>query len=328
MAILNELPALKVTVQVNGEDATEYEYPTLAGCQDSKRIKPDIEPMKTCLIESRVDAKFVVRVELNEGYTWHDLPHSIAFQLFIDGGRVAIRSHPTDDDDEGDIDIGASGVPCLDVEGPGFEFHDHICYKFTGERKGTGFKFSSIKSVEEADEDGRLREKALVKRVDYILLEVAALVTSDNSDAHGCVWRYESMGYYAFYPCPRDVLEDEGSVTPRSPQKKHSPEDSPEDTEEASMTVNDDEYLHEWVQILKHRLSEVEEKRAELTGGIAAIEAHRKSKRQRIALEPEQSTNGSSPEPDAKKQCRHANSDDNSDERDDFVITPASPASD
>ncbi|KAK8135523.1 hypothetical protein PG984_003463 [Apiospora sp. TS-2023a] len=275
MAILDELPALKVTVKVNGKEATEYEYPTLAGWQDAKRIKPDLEPLTTCLIESRIDAEFVVRVELNEDYTWYDLPHSIGFQLFIDGERVGVRSQPGDDEDEGYIDIGAGGFPCRDMEGPGFEFHDHICYKITGERKGAGFKFASIK---------------------------------------------------------RELLEDEGSVIPRSPQKKHSPEDSPKDSpkdsQEASITVEDDEYLHEWVQILKRRLSEVEEERAKLTGGIAAIEARRRTKRQRIALEPEQSTDVSSLEPDAKKQCRHANGNDNSDERDDVVITPASPASD
>lgn len=137
------------------------------------------------------------------------------------------------------------------------------------------------RSVEEADDEGILRETTLVERVHNMAIQIASPADDPSQ---------EELGLYGFFPRSRgiipkphlkkrlntkdtaDNLEHTGILTSRTPQKENSPE---------ATVTGDDGYRDEYLQSLKNELLGVEDERARLAGEIAAIEVKRETKRQR-----------------------------------------------
>ncbi|RYP53174.1 hypothetical protein DL768_001767 [Monosporascus sp. mg162] len=77
MAILEELPGVKVTVRVEGKDCVEYEDPDAADIQTSR-------PTSSKYIESVDDAEFCVHFHMDSNYNWDYREHCLVVAVYAD----------------------------------------------------------------------------------------------------------------------------------------------------------------------------------------------------------------------------------------------------
>lgn len=83
MAVIDDVPGITVTVQVNGQDATEYTDP-----HPSERDRDDapVCPVCTKFIEAIDDTVFSVTVAVDDKiYAWRDVEHILGFFTTVDG---------------------------------------------------------------------------------------------------------------------------------------------------------------------------------------------------------------------------------------------------
>ncbi|KAI0874682.1 hypothetical protein GGS24DRAFT_500514 [Hypoxylon argillaceum] len=86
MAVLNEVPGLKVTIQVDGQNVTEYEDPRTA--DPSPEANPKC-PAVSKYIEAIDDMQFSVKVKIDgKVYAWGDIRHILKAKIIIDGSCV------------------------------------------------------------------------------------------------------------------------------------------------------------------------------------------------------------------------------------------------
>ncbi|KAK8017373.1 hypothetical protein PG993_013699 [Apiospora rasikravindrae] len=158
MAILDSVPAIKVTVYVAGELAVEYENPGLA---KERQREENLDPLRrdSCYIEAHDDAEFVIRLEIRKAYDWASIGHHLSFGIFVNGKRTGawVLSQTNDN---------------LDVTGWPYEENG------TGATKLQRFKFARITTapcfelVEDTDEDRVKREEDIVKEMGTIGVRV------------------------------------------------------------------------------------------------------------------------------------------------------------
>ncbi|OTA98669.1 hypothetical protein M426DRAFT_17181 [Hypoxylon sp. CI-4A] len=77
MAVLEEVPGIKVTVRIDGVDCQEYDDP-----QDPDQ--PPACPKSSKYIESRDDAKFTIYLTVDRGYKWGYKKHVLSFSTYVD----------------------------------------------------------------------------------------------------------------------------------------------------------------------------------------------------------------------------------------------------
>ncbi|KAK1674395.1 hypothetical protein BDP55DRAFT_667542 [Colletotrichum godetiae] len=85
MAVIDELKGVKVTVQVNGQDAVEYE--------DSDGLEHDVnrrnaDSRASNYVESKDDAYFSLKYEVNNTHQWVNQDRALSFVLYIDGNHI------------------------------------------------------------------------------------------------------------------------------------------------------------------------------------------------------------------------------------------------
>ncbi|GKT49992.1 uncharacterized protein ColSpa_10173 [Colletotrichum spaethianum] len=85
MAIINEFPGVKITVQVDGQDAVEYEDPD--GFETDINRK-NVRWRTFNYVESKDDAFFSVRYQVDNSHRWESPNHALALVLYIDGKRT------------------------------------------------------------------------------------------------------------------------------------------------------------------------------------------------------------------------------------------------
>ncbi|KAI1074505.1 hypothetical protein F5B20DRAFT_563534 [Whalleya microplaca] len=79
MAILEDVPGVQVTVEINGQDVREYNDP------DASESGPADCPTSYKYIECIDDAEFSVKARISEDYEWGYKDHSLATRLYVDG---------------------------------------------------------------------------------------------------------------------------------------------------------------------------------------------------------------------------------------------------
>ncbi|RYP42119.1 hypothetical protein DL767_000484 [Monosporascus sp. MG133] len=84
MAILQELPGVKVTVRVEGKDCVEYEDPDAADIQTSC-------PTSTKYIESVDDAEFCIHFHVDSDYNWDYKKHFLDVAVYVDNQDLALK---------------------------------------------------------------------------------------------------------------------------------------------------------------------------------------------------------------------------------------------
>ncbi|TDZ31188.1 hypothetical protein C8035_v005232 [Colletotrichum spinosum] len=87
MAVIDDLPQVKISVRIAGEDqdCTEYEDPdppqAPAQCGVATHTSAKV-------IESQDDAEFLLRYEMSNSLGWFDSDKGIVLKLFIDGNCI------------------------------------------------------------------------------------------------------------------------------------------------------------------------------------------------------------------------------------------------
>ncbi|KAK1596120.1 uncharacterized protein LY79DRAFT_80081 [Colletotrichum navitas] len=85
MAIIRDFPGVKVTVRVDGRDATEYDDPD--GFEtDTNRKNARWRTFR--YIESKDDAFFSIRYQVDNSHRWEGPDHAFALTLYVDGKRA------------------------------------------------------------------------------------------------------------------------------------------------------------------------------------------------------------------------------------------------
>ncbi|WDK09704.1 hypothetical protein CGRA01v4_00982 [Colletotrichum graminicola] len=86
MAIIRDFPGVKVTVQVDGRDATEYDDP------DGFETDPNRKNARWRTfhyIESKDDAFFSVCYQVDNSHRWEGPDHALTLALYVDGKRAS-----------------------------------------------------------------------------------------------------------------------------------------------------------------------------------------------------------------------------------------------
>ncbi|KZL79903.1 hypothetical protein CI238_02349 [Colletotrichum incanum] len=85
MAIINGLPGVKITVQVDGQDAIEYDDPD--GFENDTNRK-NARWRTFSYVESKDDAFFSVRYQVDNSHRWDSPYHAFSLTLYVDGKRM------------------------------------------------------------------------------------------------------------------------------------------------------------------------------------------------------------------------------------------------
>ncbi|KAK2026900.1 hypothetical protein LX32DRAFT_641427 [Colletotrichum zoysiae] len=85
MAIIRDFPGVKVTVQVDSRDATEYDDPD--GVENDANRKNACWRTST-YVESKDDAFFRIRYQVDNSHRWEGPNHAFALALYVDGKRT------------------------------------------------------------------------------------------------------------------------------------------------------------------------------------------------------------------------------------------------
>ncbi|KAI1640149.1 hypothetical protein F4809DRAFT_591663 [Biscogniauxia mediterranea] len=145
MAILEEIPGIEVTVQVNGRNAIEYDDP-----HASEQESAADSPTSCKYIESIDDAEFSVSVVATGRYTWRH-HHALLATLYADGQRV-----------RGKVMEVSSSDNRITIEGRRhFDMKKQQWYL-------QRFKFAAISTVDDSKQDRVQRDKELAARLGII----------------------------------------------------------------------------------------------------------------------------------------------------------------
>ncbi|TKW59438.1 hypothetical protein CTA1_10229 [Colletotrichum tanaceti] len=85
MAIIHDLPGVKITVQVDGQDAVEYDDPD--GLENDANRK-NARWRTFSYVESKDDAFFSVRYQIDNSHRWQSPVHALSLTLYVDGKRM------------------------------------------------------------------------------------------------------------------------------------------------------------------------------------------------------------------------------------------------
>ncbi|KAK1972177.1 hypothetical protein LY78DRAFT_651063 [Colletotrichum sublineola] len=85
MAIIRDFPSVKVTIQVDGRDAIEYDDPD--GFENDTNRK-NARWRTYSYVESKDDAFFSVRYQVDNSHRWESPDHAFALTLYVDGKRM------------------------------------------------------------------------------------------------------------------------------------------------------------------------------------------------------------------------------------------------
>ncbi|KAJ8126556.1 hypothetical protein O1611_g7082 [Lasiodiplodia mahajangana] len=93
MAVLSKVPGIEVTIQINGQNITEYDDPQTSG-SDHGGINPGC-PTVSKYVEAIDDTEFSIKVSVDDdAYAWHNIKHCLRAITEIDGielGTFLIR---------------------------------------------------------------------------------------------------------------------------------------------------------------------------------------------------------------------------------------------
>lgn len=100
MAVLEDVPGIKVVVTVAGEDAIEYDDPN-----DADRERP-AWPTSSKYIECVDDAEFSIKAFITSDYAWGYQNHNLRINFTADGNHIRGTLVTSEDDH------------CIHVKGP------------------------------------------------------------------------------------------------------------------------------------------------------------------------------------------------------------------
>lgn len=81
MAVIDDVPGIKVTVQINGQDVVEYDDPDASELNATR-------PTSSKYIECIDDAEFAVQHHVTDKYKWGYKDHYLNFKVSADGSPL------------------------------------------------------------------------------------------------------------------------------------------------------------------------------------------------------------------------------------------------
>ncbi|KAI0133261.1 hypothetical protein F4776DRAFT_664024 [Hypoxylon sp. NC0597] len=133
MAILEDVPGIKVTVRVGGVDCVEYDDPEVPEKQPA-------QPTSSKYIESPNDAEFTMVITVDHNYKWGYKNHILSFDTYVDSkwvdSPIIKESH-----------IRANSQHERVVEGKS------IFHETTGTWSMHGLRFSAVKTIDGATKE-------------------------------------------------------------------------------------------------------------------------------------------------------------------------------
>ncbi|OTB13518.1 hypothetical protein K445DRAFT_304301 [Daldinia sp. EC12] len=165
MAVLEEVPGVKVTVFINGKDCLEYDDPDISEQQPSC-------PTSSKYIESHDDTEFTIRVIIDKDYNWGNNNHSLTFTAKMDSSFMKSRIYCKETLING---------YCEDV----FEGKDTFCEN-TSSWLCRRFKFSTVKTIENATKERLDKDLKRAKILGFIEIEIQRETATGNylADTH------------------------------------------------------------------------------------------------------------------------------------------------
>ncbi|OTA85308.1 hypothetical protein M434DRAFT_164023 [Hypoxylon sp. CO27-5] len=152
MAVLEDVPGIKVTVRINGVDCVEYDDP-------EAREEEPAQPTSSKYIESPNDAEFTIMVTVDDNYKWGYKNHVLSFNTLVDSNRIQcpiIREGHTL----------ACGTKTRCIEGK--EIFDNE----TGAWSIHGLKFSAMKIIDGATKERIEKDRVVSDKLGLIEVDV------------------------------------------------------------------------------------------------------------------------------------------------------------
>ncbi|KAI8626795.1 hypothetical protein F5Y19DRAFT_487377 [Xylariaceae sp. FL1651] len=160
MAVLDEIPGIEVTVQVDGQDTTEFNPPyvseTGSEAESGTECKGSSKrPVVSKYIEAIDDATFSVKVAVsNKTYAWDDIEHSLCACMYVDG---VYFTHRLFNKNNSSLAVKTfDGKPCYQ-----YSESSSQCYV-------KKLKFAAISTVDGCEKTRITKEKKMVERLGLI----------------------------------------------------------------------------------------------------------------------------------------------------------------
>ncbi|RYP07025.1 hypothetical protein DL764_002784 [Monosporascus ibericus] len=159
MAILEELPGVKVTVRIAGKDCVEYEDPDAGDIQASC-------PTSSKYIESVDDAEFCIHFHMDSEYNWDYKEHSLCVGVCVDGQMLTMKALRRRYLINQQFDADIVGRPVLSTE--------------TGEWFLPIPKFSAVNKVDDTTKDRIEKDREVAKNLGIITVKLHRIIVHDD----------------------------------------------------------------------------------------------------------------------------------------------------
>ncbi|KAI1802605.1 hypothetical protein F4811DRAFT_390568 [Daldinia bambusicola] len=174
MAVLQDVPGVKVSICINGADCPEYDDPDISEQQRSC-------PTSSKYIESSDNVEFTIRIIVDQNYDWGNTKHSLCFGLEIDshpaGSRIFNRSQLANG--YGETVIHGKYVFCNNTS----TWFNHA------------FKFSTVKIVENQTKERLNKDQRVARALGSIDVKVRRVTKARKSLSNVSYNRFKSSSF-------------------------------------------------------------------------------------------------------------------------------------
>ncbi|KAI1810976.1 hypothetical protein GGS20DRAFT_593668 [Poronia punctata] len=153
MAVLNAVPGVEVTVQVDGKDCIEYEPDQE---EKAKYSKLRLSPSVTKYIECIDGAEFVIKIRVNNNYNWGPVEHMISARAQVDGQYIISRLLRNDDEHR------EGSIHCLEEYSP-------VTKQWTRSK----LQFAAVETVKEEDESPYDKKQRICRQTGTITVTIS-----------------------------------------------------------------------------------------------------------------------------------------------------------
>ncbi|KAI1411290.1 hypothetical protein F5Y13DRAFT_65199 [Hypoxylon sp. FL1857] len=151
MAVLEDVPGIKVTVRIGGVDCTEYDDPEVPEQQPA-------QPTSLKYIESPDDAKFAICVAVDDSYKWGYKNHVLSFVTFVDSEWIESPIVRSQSLTNGQYERLTEGKKVFRKDTKTWSIH--------------GLKFSAVKTIDEAKKERVEKDRKTSDKLGVIEVKV------------------------------------------------------------------------------------------------------------------------------------------------------------
>ncbi|KAI0181108.1 hypothetical protein GGR52DRAFT_522951 [Hypoxylon sp. FL1284] len=163
MAVLDDVPGIKVVVLVAGNEATEYEDPNHEEAEEHESIPT---PTSSKYIECISNAEFSIKAYVTRGYEWGYRNHCLSASFYVDGKRLRKHIHNADSGDR--------------IHILGREVYDAATSQWLLQK----CKFSAISTVDDAKDERIKKDIQIAKNLGVIEVSFTRCIKQEGPLPH------------------------------------------------------------------------------------------------------------------------------------------------